>query len=230
MSTQIDLSNQYDVQKNLDKTTQTTFTFGSESDESSTVLSILFGAGATGDCGIRNSSGTMQYKNLSGTWSDIGSGGTVSIQPFQADYTAGENISLYKLVYIKNDGLIYIANNTSLIQCEQYIGIAITAGNTGETITVLKKGIVTNSSWSLNINNRIFLGTSGNVTQTEPLSANILQIGHPVAVNAIYIEKIELFRQWITSNRPTSGYKTIGYNVTNAQMEFYDGTSWHAIA
>jgi hypothetical protein len=62
----------------------------------------------------------------------------------------------------------------------------------GQTIKFLTYGFISNNDWNWDINQPVFLGTNGNITQTPVTSVFHLQLGNASAVNSIFFNPSEV--------------------------------------
>jgi len=111
-------------------------------------------------------------------------------------YTAGENISQYDFVIIKDDGAdnfrVFRTNNQD-DDCVEFVGVALDSATTGNTVTVQHAGTVTNPSWSWSFEGEpIFADggvNKGKGTQSQPTINNywIIHVGQAVAPDTVLV-------------------------------------------
>lgn len=102
---------------------------------------------------------------------------------------ASENISALKIVYLNSTTTCAKSDNSSHSSATS-CGIAINAGNIGDTIKILSFGVVEDSSFIFGINEPIYLSVDGEITATPPSSGYLVKIGYGLGSGAIFI-KIE---------------------------------------
>ena len=98
---------------------------------------------------------------------------------FSATITAGENLSARDMIYIDASGSAMKADNASALkQATGYVTAAITSGNTG---TGYFGGGMIEGFAGLTLDTPYYLGTSGAITTTKPVSGFVQQIGFPLS-------------------------------------------------
>ena len=101
--------------------------------------------------------------------------------------TAGAVISGHRAVYVSTtDGKVYpsIPDATSRF-C---IGVTIGAAASGASVSVRVSGIITEPSWTWTMAQPVWLGASGALTQTQPTTGALFQVGVPLGATALRIE------------------------------------------
>ena len=102
---------------------------------------------------------------------------------------AGASISSHKVVYFDSSNLVQYCTNTDFNKAKKVIGITTTSGITGETVTIQNHGKLTDSSFDFQVDNLLFLGDNGLITQTYPSSAQVcIQIGFVINQTTIFID------------------------------------------
>lgn len=108
--------------------------------------------------------------------------------------TAGENLAIHMLVYLKSDGKWWkAANNISAVEAN-CTGITTEAIDTGATGTIrVRTGFFTDVAWSWVTGDVLYVGTSGDITATAPTVdlTFVKQIGFAVAPTIIYFDPHE---------------------------------------
>ncbi len=92
---------------------------------------------------------------------------------------AAENIGLYKVVYIDNSA-VWIADHRDENILHKPVGVAITSSLSGGVIKVKMIGKLINNNLNMNLNQSVYVGEFGVMTQVVPLSGYILSIGEPI--------------------------------------------------
>lgn len=134
------------------------------------------------DVAIDTGGGAVTINNTT-TQVDIDFGGPQGPQgpaaDFSATITAGENLSARDMIYIAASGSAMKADNSSALkQATGYVTAAITSGNTG---TGYFGGGMIEGFTSLTLDTPYYLGTSGAITATKPVSGFVQQIGFPLS-------------------------------------------------
>ena len=90
---------------------------------------------------------------------------------------AGQDLSAYRAIFIDDDGLCYYASPST--DAQKQIFLALESKSIGEFIKVALNGdVIFNSAWSFIPGSRLFVtGTSGQLSQTAPLTGNIFSLG-----------------------------------------------------
>ncbi|HIA67108.1 TPA: hypothetical protein EYN98_13820 [Candidatus Poribacteria bacterium] len=92
-------------------------------------------------------------------------------------YISGEAIGGYKAVKLDTDGLLYLADNDTIGDISKVVGISTSAGGVGASIQVLEFGFKANSSLNGFSPGSVFVGNSGTLTQTRPLTGFVKKLG-----------------------------------------------------
>lgn len=101
-------------------------------------------------------------------------------------FTAGETISALQLVYMNDDGLIYVASQDT-VKHASVLGIAKTSGTYGESVDVLQYGLLTDPFLDFQNNSLLFLGAVGEVTDVANGSGYMTRVGRQIFTNTILI-------------------------------------------
>jgi hypothetical protein len=102
--------------------------------------------------------------------------------------TAGETISAGKAVYADTSTVVKLSDH-SVVARQKCIGIAKTAATAGNPLEVIVDGTFTDAIFSgFTLNEPVFVGTSGTLTQTPPTSGVLLEIGYYLGENKIEVE------------------------------------------
>jgi hypothetical protein len=99
----------------------------------------------------------------------------------------GETVVAGDALYMDADGKMYQAqaNGTKM----PMLGIAITSGDSGDSIRIQRTGKVTNTSWTLTRGGLVWLSTftAGNITQVEPTAGYVQLVGLATATDTILL-------------------------------------------
>jgi hypothetical protein len=125
--------------------------------------------------------GQLDLVNDAGSSQDALSAKTLILEKI-----ASENISALKLVYLDTQSSIALADN-SAEATGTVIGVALNTVLTGGLVRVLVFGILEDAFFNYAINERLFLGSNGEITIIEPLSGVLTSIGFGLGSGAIQI-------------------------------------------
>jgi len=106
-------------------------------------------------------------------------------------YVAGEAIGAYKVVKLETDGLLYLADKDTLGDIDKIIGISTSSGGISANIQTLEKGFKINSLLNSFVSGAVFLGNTGNLTQTVPTSGFCEKLGFIPQAGEVYIQLTE---------------------------------------
>lgn len=106
---------------------------------------------------------------------------------------ASVTISALQLVKLNALDMFEIADK-EIYEDAQTVGIAITAGVAGTIIKAISAGIVEDASFSFPLNDLLFLGNTGTITNIAATTGHNVPVGYSLGSGAIYlnIEKPEI--------------------------------------
>lgn len=110
-----------------------------------------------------------------------GSGG-----PQTVFYTAGEDISGHRVVRVSGS-TAYYADSGTPSHINTVVGISTGAAASGNTVTVQVSGELTEPSWTWSPG-AVFLGVSGQLTQTPPATGLFLKLGKAMTPTTLLID------------------------------------------
>lgn len=104
--------------------------------------------------------------------------------------TAAIDLGGHRVVTLDGVGEARYADNTQSTHLHRVLGITLGAFNTGTLGTVMRLGEIIEPTWNWTLNQPIFLGTNGLLTQTPPVSpAVFLQIvGFPILPTSMFVD------------------------------------------
>tara|TARA_R110000803_G_scaffold162194_1_gene225811 strand:+ start:21086 stop:21463 length:378 start_codon:yes stop_codon:yes gene_type:complete len=107
---------------------------------------------------------------------------------------ADEAISALKCVTSVSTTNVELADSLDFND-SKVLGVAVTAGNIGEKIKIITFGEIKDASFIFTLNEPLYLGNNGLITQAPPAIGFVTTIGHGLGNGAIFIninESIEL--------------------------------------
>jgi hypothetical protein len=113
---------------------------------------------------------------------DGADGGTL----LQYAATAGENIGVYKLVRVAA-GTVYLADKDNVAYVNDTLGLTMSVSTTGNPVDIQVGGEMTNVGWAWTAGS-VFMGDSGELTQTPPTVGILQKIGTVLTPTSILID------------------------------------------
>lgn len=101
---------------------------------------------------------------------------------------AGEALGGHRAVVLNGSGQAIYADRSTPSHAHKMLGITTGAASSGASVTIRTRGEITEGSWAWTLDLPIFLGTSGQLTQTAPASGFVARIGFPINATTIYID------------------------------------------
>ena len=103
--------------------------------------------------------------------------------------TASGAISGHTVVVLDATGAPQYADNTVLTDVGKVLGITLNGAASGSTVSIRRVGEVTEPTWNWALNQPVYLGGGGSLTQTAPVTpAVFLQVvGFPVAPTVLFV-------------------------------------------
>jgi hypothetical protein len=119
----------------------------------------------------------------------------------------GEIINAHRMVRVGPDGKGYYASSADITHAPAMLGLSLTAGILGATVTVAAEGAeITEGSWTWTPGARLYLnGTSGQISTTSPSSGYSRQIGVALTATSMRVnfgEIIAVTGSWAPSPTP----------------------------
>lgn len=100
--------------------------------------------------------------------------------------TAGETVSALKMVY-ELGGEVFALDSQDAANIYRWVGVAVTAGTTGNDVTVQRSGELEDNSWSWTDGERVYLGASGTLTQVPPVVGYYQLVGTAVSPKRVLL-------------------------------------------
>ena len=102
--------------------------------------------------------------------------------------TAGQDIGGHRLVLLSAQGDAIYADARQLSHAEVVVGLTVFAAVQGQSIDIVRAGIVEEPSWSWVADQPVYLGLDGVPTQTLPPGALFgLVVGFPIAPTKLFM-------------------------------------------
>ena len=108
-----------------------------------------------------------------------------------ASFVAGETVALGNVVFFKSDGKWWLTDSDAVVTCKGLIGIALTAGNANDAITVaLPNSFIHVDAWTWTAGDTLYVGdaTAGTLQNAIPTGADcIIKVaGFAIDADTIY--------------------------------------------
>lgn len=105
------------------------------------------------------------------------------------DVVAGAALSGHRIVYLDASYKAQYASNQTASHALVALGLTLGAAALDETVSVQRSGEVTEPSWSWTLEQPVYLGDNGLLTQTAPTSPALFQriIGFPTAATKLFL-------------------------------------------
>lgn len=100
--------------------------------------------------------------------------------------TTGEDISALRCLRTNSSGNI-LKMDLDVTYANSCVGISTTAATTGNSINVVHGSEITDNSWNWNMNQAIYCGADGVLTQTPPAGPFMLEVACVIAPNKILV-------------------------------------------
>lgn len=119
-----------------------------------------------------------------GPQGDIGPAGGSAI-----DVVAGAALGGHRVVYLDANHKAQYASNQTASHALIALGLTLGAAALDETVSVQRSGEVTEPSWSWTLEQPVYLGANGLLTQTAPTSPALFQriVGFPTAATKLFL-------------------------------------------
>jgi hypothetical protein len=103
-------------------------------------------------------------------------------------FTSASAIVSGKVVYKTSSGSVNYATNATVAQANFLVGLSTNTVASGGICDVMLFGEYENTSWSWDVTKVIYLGTSGNMTQTAPTGGYIVKVATPISPTKVIFE------------------------------------------
>lgn len=112
----------------------------------------------------------------------LGHGNTWRYPDANAAFTlvAAQTISALKVVRQSGSSAYVVTSQSTQAELETIAGVALTGGGVGSQITVERNNFVEDGNWAFSPGS-VYLGSNGELTQTEPTSGFLVIMGNAVS-------------------------------------------------
>ncbi len=104
------------------------------------------------------------------------------------DYLAGEALGGDRVVIAGDDSRLYYADNTNLAHLFRILGITTGAADPNAEANVRVGGIMTEPTWNWSLNQFIYLGRNGLLTQIIPAIGFLMVVGWPITPTKVMVD------------------------------------------
>lgn len=119
-------------------------------------------------------------------------GAQESVEKLSIERVADQAMSALKLVRLTSDTNVNLADSTLTYDDSVVVGVLLdTAVSAGQLVNVQTYGVLQDALFTFPLNDTLFLGSSGQITNVPPSSGFSLIIGKSLGVGSIFI-KIEV--------------------------------------
>lgn len=103
-------------------------------------------------------------------------------------YPAGANIGGHRAVVLNSNEEAIYADYSNLDHAFKVLGITTGAASAGADATIQPFGEIAEPSWNWALDQPVYLGANGQLTQTPPSSGFLLVVGFPISPTKLYVE------------------------------------------
>lgn len=116
----------------------------------------------------------------------INNGAVSPTNPNIVYHTAGTDLSGHRAVVVDAAAVFY-ADKDNIAHLANVIGITLGAASSGATATIQTGEEIIEPSWNWTMDQPIFLGNNGMLTQTAPTTGFALVLGFPVTSQIMFV-------------------------------------------
>lgn len=102
--------------------------------------------------------------------------------------TAGVSLSGHRAVVLNSSSEAIYADSSVLTHRDKVLGITTGAASAGADATILTYGELVEPSWAWTLDEPVFLGLNGLLTQTVPTSGFVQRVGFPTSATSLFID------------------------------------------
>ncbi|WP_051331767.1 hypothetical protein [Methylocaldum szegediense] len=103
-------------------------------------------------------------------------------------YTAGEALGGHRMVVLNAQQKAIYADSSDPTHVDKVLGLTLGAAAQDALVTVQNSGEISEPSWNWALNQPVFLGTQGQLTQTPPATGFVLMVGFPTSSNTLFLD------------------------------------------
>lgn len=119
-------------------------------------------------------------------------GAQESVEKLSIERVADQAISALKLVKLTSDTNVDVADSSLTFNDSLVVGVLLdTAVSAGQLVNVQTYGVLQDALFTFPLNDTLFLGTSGQITNVAPSTGFSIIVGKSLGVGSIFI-KIEI--------------------------------------
>lgn len=107
--------------------------------------------------------------------------------PMQIVRSAAADVGGHRMVRLNSDGNAVYADCETLADASAVLGMTIGAVGQGDDATIQTEGELIEPTWNWDPDLPIFLGTSGQLTQSPPTTGFILCVAVPTGTDRVFI-------------------------------------------
>lgn len=101
---------------------------------------------------------------------------------------AGEALGGNRIVVLDATEKAFYANKSDLTNAEKILGVTMGAASLGANVTIQTYGEMEDSSFNFTLNQSIYVGLNGQMTQTPPTTGFLRSIGFPITATKLFID------------------------------------------
>lgn len=101
---------------------------------------------------------------------------------------AGVNLAAHRLVVLDATEYFIYADNSLLDHAHKLFGMTVGAVTAGNEVLVRRTGAFVDGAWNWTLNQPIFVGANGNLTQVPPVAGFSLIVGFPESPTKIMLD------------------------------------------
>ncbi len=102
-------------------------------------------------------------------------------------YLAGAALGGHRMVVLNSSQQAVYADNTNLAHANKVLGMTTGAVSMGDTASILYGGELVEPSWVWGLDQPVYVGTNGLLTQTPPVAGFSQIVGFPIAANKLFV-------------------------------------------
>ena len=135
---------------------------------------------------------SFKFNPLTGKLDLVGQGGSTPSRPHQfvdSEVIAGQTLSALRAVVSLPDGRVIYADSNLDYERARAFGITLSAANENQALLVVTQGELTDLSFgSMTVNQDVFLGPNGTLTQSAATTGFHVVLGSYIGNNKIKVE------------------------------------------